>query len=207
MKIMVTSPQRPQACTATVCAPNPAAGHQWPTPSLETPGHPQASLLWGRCSFSWVLVHTVLLCSPRVYFPVLCKFWQLYSGVNGDLLQEDLCHTQSPCPCSRPLPTRTSTGDAQTLFCPSLCGVPGSWYAQGLFEPYESLWQEWGLILNANSPLLPSCWGFSFASGCGVFPPNHSNAYGLTRVFLYLLNLLIFCWGRYLFLCTTLYII
>ena len=36
--------------------------------------------------FSWVLVPEVLLCPPRVYFPVLCKFWQLYSGVNSDLL-------------------------------------------------------------------------------------------------------------------------
>ena len=36
--------------------------------------------------------------------PVLCKFWQLYGGVNGNLLQEGLCHTQvcctqNPCPC------------------------------------------------------------------------------------------------------------
>ena len=115
--------------------------------------------------FSWVLVHKVLLCPPRVYFPVLCKFWQLYSRVNGDLLQEDLCHThiQSPCPCRRPLPTCTSIGDAQIQFCLSLCGVPGSWCTQGLFEPSERLWREWGLILNVNSPLLPSCWGFSFA--------------------------------------------
>ena len=35
---------------------------------------------------------------------------QLYGGVNGNLLQEGLCHTQvcctqSPCPCSRPLLT------------------------------------------------------------------------------------------------------
>ena len=75
--------------------------------------------------FFWVLVHKVLLCPPRVYFPVLCKFWQLYGGVNGDLLQEDLCHThtQSPCPCGRPLLTRTSTGDTQTQFCLSLCGL------------------------------------------------------------------------------------
>ena len=71
------------------------------------------------------------------------------------------CHTrtQSPCPCGRPLLTGTSTGDAQTQFCLSLCGVPGSWCAQGLFEPSERLWQEWSLILNANLPLLPSCWG------------------------------------------------
>ena len=45
--------------------------------------------------FSWVLVCTSFcLCPSRVYFPVLCKFWQLYGGVNGDLLQEGLCHTQ-----------------------------------------------------------------------------------------------------------------
>ena len=31
------------ACTATLCAPNPAAGHHRPKPPLETPGHPQAS--------------------------------------------------------------------------------------------------------------------------------------------------------------------
>ena len=64
------------------------------------------SLLWGHCSFLLGPGEQVLLCPPRVYFPVLCKFWKLYGGVNGDLLQEDLCHThsQSPCPCSRPLP-------------------------------------------------------------------------------------------------------
>ena len=38
------------------------------------------------------------LCPPRVYFPVLCKFWWLYGGVNGDLLQEGLSHTQVCCP-------------------------------------------------------------------------------------------------------------
>ena len=39
--------------------------------------------------FSWVLVHKVLLCPPRIYFLVLCKFWQLYGGANGDLFQEN----------------------------------------------------------------------------------------------------------------------
>ena len=48
---MVTSLKRSQACTITVRAPNPAAGHHRPTPSPETPGPPQASLLWGHCSF------------------------------------------------------------------------------------------------------------------------------------------------------------
>ena len=58
--------------------------------------------------FSWVLVGTRFsLCPPRVHFPVLCKFRQLCGRVNGDILQEGLCHphTQSPCPCGRPLPT------------------------------------------------------------------------------------------------------
>ena len=35
-------------------------------------------------------------------------------------------------------------------------------------EPSEHLWQVWCLILNAISPLLLSCWGFSFALGRGV---------------------------------------
>ena len=39
-----------------------------------------------------------------------------------------------------------------------------------MLEPSEHLWQEWGLILNANSPLLSSCLGFSFAMGLGVSP-------------------------------------
>ena len=37
-----------------------------------------------------------------------------------------------------------------------------------LFEPSEPFWQVWSLILNAISPLLLSCWGFSSARGCGV---------------------------------------
>ena len=78
---------------------------------------------------SWVLVHTrFCLCPPRVCSPVLCKFWQLYGGVNGNLLQEGLCHTQgsctqSPCPCGSPLLTRTPAGDTQTVLAQSLWGL------------------------------------------------------------------------------------
>ena len=46
-------------------------------------------------------------------------------------------------------------------------GFSESWCAQGLFGPSEHLWRVWGLILNVISPLLPSCWGFSFALGTG----------------------------------------
>ena len=64
--------------------------------------------------FSWVPVHTSFcLCPPTVCFPVLCKVWQLYGVVNGNLFQEGLCHTQgsctqSPCPCGSPLLTHNS---------------------------------------------------------------------------------------------------
>ena len=37
-----------------------------------------------------------------------------------------------------------------------------------LFEPSEYLWRVWDLILNMISPLLPSCWSFSFSLAHGV---------------------------------------
>ena len=141
---------------------------------LDSHGQVGVSLLWGLCSFLLgPRVHKLLFVPSKSLSPVLCKFWWLYGGVNGHLLQEGLCHTQiyctqSSCSCSSPLLTRTFSGDTQTQFWLSLCGVSGSWCAQGMFEPSEHLWQVWGLILNAILPLLPSCWGFSFALGCGV---------------------------------------
>ena len=44
IKIMATSFKISQAYTATLSAPNPAAGHHEPTPLQETPGHSQTSL-------------------------------------------------------------------------------------------------------------------------------------------------------------------
>ena len=100
MKIMVTSFKRSHAHTAVLSAP--VAGHHWPTRPPETPGHSPASL--GQS-----LVASLLL-SPRSWYtqdficafqesvsPVLCEFWWLYGGVNGDLVQEGLCHTEVCC--------------------------------------------------------------------------------------------------------------
>ena len=90
-------------------------------------------------------------------------------------------------PHPEPLPLQQPTADPYLLrrlsqSWLSLCGVPGSWCTQNLFEPSECLWRKWGLILNMNSPLLPSCWGFSFALGRGVYPHSHSTTYYLTGV-------------------------
>ena len=145
---MVTSLKRPHAGIATLSAPNPAAGHHQPTPPPETPRHPQASL--GQSLMGLLLLSPGSWCTrfccalQESVLPVLCKFWWLYGGVNGDLLQEGLCHiqvccTQRPCPCGRPPSNCTSTGDAQTQFCLNLCGIPGSWCAQTFFEPSEHL--------------------------------------------------------------------
>ena len=95
MKIMETSFKRSHARSATLSAPDPAAGHRQPMPPLETPGSSQTSL--GQS-----LVGSLLLSSGSKGFVcalqecvslVLCKFWRLYGGANGDLLKKGLCHT------------------------------------------------------------------------------------------------------------------
>ena len=165
MKIMVTSFKRSHAGTAALSASDPQAGHHQSMPPPETPGHSSACL-------GQFLVGSLLL-SPGSWWAqgfvcallesvssVLCKFWQLYGGVNGDLLQEGLCHTQvcctqSPCLCGKPLLTHTSVGDIQTLIGRwlSLCGV--TWCTQGF------VWALWASLV-----------GIGFDSKCGFAPPT-----------------------------------
>ena len=108
---------------------------------LDIHRHVWVSVFWGHCSFLLGPgVYKVVCALQESVSTVLCKFWYLYGGDNGDLLQEGLCDTQlysiqSPCPCSGPLLTHSSSGDTQTRVCLSLCGVSGSWCAQGVFEP------------------------------------------------------------------------
>ena len=126
--------------------------------------------------FSWVLVHKKFCLHLLESVSLgLFKFWQLYGRVNGDLLQEGLsatqaCCNQSPCPCSRPQLTHTSTKESQALKGTSdsvSVGFPT--VHKVLFEPSERFWQVWSLIPNTILfGLLLSCWGLSFALGCGV---------------------------------------
>ena len=179
MKIMATSFKRFCACNSTLSTP-------WPC-STTMPTHAYTRDPWtltgksGSVScgitapFSWVLVHTGFICAfQESVSTVLCKFQWLYGGVNGDLLQEGLCHTQvwctqSPCPCGRLVQTHTSTGDTETPKGRSgSVSVRSPGAQQFFFEPSEPLWPIWGLIPNVIAPLLPSGWGFSFALGRGV---------------------------------------
>ena len=133
-----------------------SAGDSWTVPGKS------GSVSCGiTASFSWVLVCTrFCLCPLRVYFPVLCKFWQLYSGVNGDLLQEGLCHTQVCCK-SEPLSLWQSTAD---LFLPRKCSNT---------VLFHSLW---GLCVLVHTRCIWALWaclvGMGFDSKCKFTPPT-----------------------------------
>ena len=84
MKIMATSFRRSHACTVTLTAPNPAAGHHQPMPLLETPGHSWASLgqslvgslllspgSWCTKGKGWAS----LVAQPVKNFPAMWKTW------------------------------------------------------------------------------------------------------------------------------------
>ena len=76
MKIMVTSFKRSHVCTATLSGPNPAAGHQRPTPLLETLGHSQTSLgqflVGSLTSLLGRGVHKVLFVLSKSLYPQSC---------------------------------------------------------------------------------------------------------------------------------------
>ena len=85
---------------------------------LNTHGQVWVSLLWCHCSFLLGPgAHKILFVPSKSLFLQSCVS---SGGVNGNFLQDSLCHTQvcctqSPCPCSRPLLTCTPTGDTQTF--------------------------------------------------------------------------------------------
>ena len=151
-----------------ISAPNYVACHHQLTPPPKTPWHSQASL--GQSFVRLLLLSPGFWCAQGFVCAlqesvsmVLFKFWFLYGGVNGELFQGRLCHIQvchiqSPWPWGRPLMTRTSTRDTQTLKGSSgsvSVGSPGAHKVS--FEPSENLWGFGGLILNTSLPLLLSC--------------------------------------------------
>ena len=101
--------QCPRPCTRPPPTHASTPGHSWASLGQSLVGSPLLS------SGSWC-TQGFLCALQESDSPVLGKFWQLYGGVNSYLLHKGLCHTQvcctqSPCPCSRPLLAHTSTGD------------------------------------------------------------------------------------------------
>ena len=141
--------QNALAHTATLSAPDPAAGHCQCMPLPETPdthGQVWASLFWGHCSLLLGPgAHKVLFFPSKSLFPQSCvssgcpMVELMATSSNRAYAIPRPVAPQSPWPCGRPLLTRTSAGDTQTLFWLSPCGVSGSWCTQGLFEPFKGL--------------------------------------------------------------------
>ena len=76
MKIMATSFKRFHAGTASLSAPDPAAGHRRPTPPLDTPGHSRASLgqslVWSLLLSPGSSAHKVLFVPSQCLLPQSC---------------------------------------------------------------------------------------------------------------------------------------
>ena len=123
--------------------------HHHPTLPPETPGHSRARL--GQSLVGSLLPSPGSWCAqgsvcalPESVSPVLCKFWQLCGGVNGDLLQEVLCHTQVSCTQPKSAAPRAPapvTGHCLSVpLQETLKHISGSWHTQGMFEPSECFW-------------------------------------------------------------------
>ena len=175
---MVTSFRRSQSVPPTLYQATADPRLHWRL--LDTHRQVWVSLLWGHCSF---------LLGPGAQGSV----WALQESVSqscvssggsmAGLMATSPIRWLMPYPRllhPDPLPLQQATADLYLLkrhsdiVCLSLCGISGSWCTQAMFEPSERLWQVWGLILIVISPLLPYCWGFSFAVGCGVSQSHFS---------------------------------
>ena len=146
---------------------------------LATHGQVWVSLLWGHCSFLLGPgAHKFLFVPSKSLFPQSCVI------SDGSVVELMVTSSKRACAIPRSMAPRAPAPAAvhcwpvppQETLKHSSVSESGSWCAHGLFEPPECHWQVWGLILNAISPLLPSCWGFFFALGHGVSPQSCSSA-------------------------------
>ena len=101
MEIMLTAFKRSPPHTTTLSAltlQQATADPRLHWRLLDTHEQVWVSLLRGYCSFLLGPGAQGSVCALQGSVPlVLCKFWGLYGGVNGDLLQEGLWHTQVCC--------------------------------------------------------------------------------------------------------------
>ena len=131
--------------------------------------------------FSWVLVHTMLcLCTPRVCFQSCVNSGNSMVGLMVTSSKRAYATPRSTAPRG-PVPAAVHCWPVslQKTLKHSSASVSGSWCTQGFLKPLSSkmpyLWQVRHLSLNVLSPLLPSCWGLSFAFWCAISPQSHSS--------------------------------
>ena len=176
MKIMRNSFKRSHACTVTISAHKPAAGHHQSMTLPKDPGHMGKSGLVScgvTAPSSWVLVRTrFCLYPPSVCFPSPV----LSSG--GFMLGLMATSSKRAYAIPRSAAPKAPAPDCQqAVHCwlvPLLKGRSGSVSVGSpgvhrfCLSPLKHLWKVWGLILNAVLPLLLSCCSFSFALGHGI---------------------------------------
>ena len=156
MKIMATSFKRSHAHTAPLSAPNSAVGHCWPTPLPETYRHAWASL--GQSLVGSLLLSPASWCTQALIVPSQSLFPQSCVSSGGSMV--GLMVTSSKRAYAIPRSTASRAPAPSAVHCwpmpsqetpkhssVSVCGVSGSWCAQGWFEPFEHLWWVWDLIL------------------------------------------------------------
>ena len=129
--------------------------------------------MWGQCSFLLGPgAHKVLFVPSKRLFPQSCV--SSAGSMVGLMVTSSKRAYAIPRPAAPRAPApQQSTADPyllnrqpNTVLAQSL-GSLGPGVHKVCLNPL-SVWQVRDLILNVISPLLPSCWGFSFALGCGV---------------------------------------
>ena len=142
MKIMVTSFKSSHALQHSVppTLQQAIVDPRLPQRLLDTHRQVWVSLLWGHCSFLLCPgIHKFLFVPSKSLFPQSCVSSGGSGGVSGNIVQRpmpypSLLHTEF---LSLQLSTtdHNSSGDTQTQFCLSLCGVSGFCCTQGVLTP------------------------------------------------------------------------
>ena len=141
---------------------------------LDTPRQVWVSPSWGHCSFLLGPgAHKVLFVPCQSLFPQTCvNSGSSMVGLMVTSLKRAYAIPQSASPSAPALvaghcwpvpPQEMLKHSSVSVSVGSL--VPG---AHKVCLSPQCVQRDWGLILHMNSPLLPSCWGFSFALGYGV---------------------------------------
>ena len=138
--------------------------HRWSMALLETPRHSQASLV--QSLVGSLLLSPGSLCTQvsvvpsQSLFPILCKFWQLYGGVNGDLLKRAYATPRSAAPRA-PAP---ETGHCWPVLSKETLEHSTAGLTQAL----------WGLLMCTRFvwALRGSLVGMGFDSKCDFTPPT-----------------------------------